>query len=264
MTWSRPDAARSTPVTDPTTPPDPAAAVAEVVEKSWFEARHGHRRPPQVLRETPERTWSILMRLLSGTRREYLGFEDPSVLVKSAWTDPMAARGSRALDSIFSRDVRVRMLTTPRGLRARGPECPGARLYTHRNARVVNDLPTRVWVFDRRTVIVPLEQADLTDGLLVLTDPVAVHTLVTTHRSLWTSGRAPCGPASESPVHDGLPPHLRDVVQMIGTGLTDEAAARRVGLSPRTYSRRVGELLELLGARSRFEAGAHAARRGWI
>ncbi len=35
-------------------------------------------------------------------------------------------------------------------------------------------------------------------------------------------------------------------------------------MSPRTYSRRIAGLMTLLGARNRFQAGAEAARRGWL
>jgi DNA-binding NarL/FixJ family response regulator len=50
----------------------------------------------------------------------------------------------------------------------------------------------------------------------------------------------------------------------MGDGLPDHAAAARLGLSPRTYTRRVSELLALLDTTNRFHAGAVAARRGWI
>ena len=47
-------------------------------------------------------------------------------------------------------------------------------------------------------------------------------------------------------------------------GAQDEQIARRLGVSLRTVRRRVAELLEELGASSRFEAGVEAARRGWL
>lgn len=47
-------------------------------------------------------------------------------------------------------------------------------------------------------------------------------------------------------------------------GLTDRAACARLGPSPRTYNRRDSEILTLPGAASRFQAGAPAARRGWV
>lgn len=46
-----------------------------------------------------------------------------------------------------------------------------------------------------------------------------------------------------------------DVVRALRSGLTDEVAARELGLSVRTYRRRIGTMMQNLGARSRFEAG---------
>jgi DNA-binding NarL/FixJ family response regulator len=54
----------------------------------------------------------------------------------------------------------------------------------------------------------------------------------------------------------------REVAQMLGSGLTDEASARKLGLSLRTYRRRVAELMELLAADSRFQAGLRARDLG--
>ena len=54
------------------------------------------------------------------------------------------------------------------------------------------------------------------------------------------------------------------VLQQLLSGATDHTASRLLGLSPRTYSRRVSELLDYLGVESRFQAGVEAARRGWL
>lgn len=56
----------------------------------------------------------------------------------------------------------------------------------------------------------------------------------------------------------------RRVLRALGEGLTDEAAARRLGLSLRTYRRRVAELMRLLDSESRFQAGVHAGGFGLI
>jgi DNA-binding NarL/FixJ family response regulator len=48
----------------------------------------------------------------------------------------------------------------------------------------------------------------------------------------------------------------------LGAGLTDEAAARRLGTSLRTYRRRVAELMAALEAGSRFQAGVRAGELG--
>jgi DNA-binding NarL/FixJ family response regulator len=62
------------------------------------------------------------------------------------------------------------------------------------------------------------------------------------------------------------PPLLDDparaVLRALGEGLTDEAASRRLGMSLRTYRRRVAALLTALEADSRFQAGLRAGELG--
>lgn len=54
----------------------------------------------------------------------------------------------------------------------------------------------------------------------------------------------------------------RALLKMLTTGLTDEAAARKTGMSLRTYRRRVAEMMRLLEAESRFQAGVRAGSLG--
>ncbi|GAB2956911.1 helix-turn-helix domain-containing protein [Streptomyces pseudoechinosporeus] len=62
----------------------------------------------------------------------------------------------------------------------------------------------------------------------------------------------------------GLTPQERKLLQLLATGLTDEAVARALGIGVRTERRIMAELMERLGASSRFEAGVQATRRQWI
>ena len=55
-----------------------------------------------------------------------------------------------------------------------------------------------------------------------------------------------------------------EILRLLAQGLTDDAVARRVGLAKRTYHRRIDILWSKLGAKSRFQAGALASRRGWL
>ncbi|GHJ26044.1 hypothetical protein TPA0910_04770 [Streptomyces hygroscopicus subsp. sporocinereus] len=56
----------------------------------------------------------------------------------------------------------------------------------------------------------------------------------------------------------------RQMLRMLMQGLTDSAVARQLGMSDRTVRRAVAQLMERLGAQSRFEAGVRAVERGWI
>jgi hypothetical protein len=56
-------------------------------------------------------------------------------------------------------------------------------------------------------------------------------------------------------LNDAIPPHLRPVLRELMLGTVDATACRRLNVSPRTFSRRVAELLNHLGVESRFQAG---------
>ncbi|MFB8351796.1 helix-turn-helix transcriptional regulator [Streptomyces niveus] len=152
-----------------------------------------------------------------------------------------------------------------------------------RGARQTETIPFKMVLVDRTTAALPLDLDLHFNGVLLIRDPVVVGALVRIHQHWWDHGEeltvrpdpaagppwdASTGPApvdgAPGPRTGALPRQLRPVLDAMLCGLTDEAAAARLGMSPRTYSRRVGELLTALGTTSRFRAGAEAARRGWV
>jgi hypothetical protein len=60
------------------------------------------------------------------------------------------------------------------------------------------------------------------------------------------------------------PGHLLEVLAELLSGDTDVTISRRLNISPRTFSRRVAELLEYLNVDNRFQAGMEVALRGWV
>lgn len=65
-----------------------------------------------------------------------------------------------------------------------------------------------------------------------------------------------------SPDRPRLDGRARAVLRALSSGQTDEAAARGLDMSLRTYRRRVAELLVTLDAESRFQAGMRAGEWG--
>ena len=65
-------------------------------------------------------------------------------------------------------------------------------------------------------------------------------------------------PAEPRPL---IPDYLRPVLGQLLSGATDKAASHRLNMSERTFSRRVAELLGVLGVQTRFQAGFEIARR---
>jgi DNA-binding NarL/FixJ family response regulator len=123
------------------------------------------------------------------------------------------------------------------------------------------ELPYEMIMVDRRVVVLggPRESGPRT--YTVLRDPDAVAGVSSMFWAIWSgaSDLAEVVPAAP-PVLD---PQSRDVLRRLVSGATDEAAAGELGLSLRTYRRRVAELMTVLGARSRFQAGARARELGW-
>ncbi|WP_148308002.1 hypothetical protein [Actinoplanes friuliensis] len=56
----------------------------------------------------------------------------------------------------------------------------------------------------------------------------------------------------------------RRILVALSSGVTDEAAARNLGMSVRTYRRNVADIARELGARSRFQVGVRAAELGLL
>ena len=54
------------------------------------------------------------------------------------------------------------------------------------------------------------------------------------------------------------------VLELLMLGSKDESISRQLGISLRTVRRRVAELMDELGAGTRFQAGVESARRGLL
>ncbi|MFI5530531.1 LuxR C-terminal-related transcriptional regulator [Kitasatospora sp. NPDC051853] len=124
-------------------------------------------------------------------------------------------------------------------------------------------LPPRLLVFDRRVAVVPIDPADTRAGALCTTEPGLVASLVALFEQAWDTA-TPLGADPASDRETGLNPAERELLRLLATGLTDEAAGKRLGVSLRTVRRQMAALMERLDAASRFEAGLKAAQRGWL
>lgn len=175
-----------------------------------------------------------------------------------------ALLAARANDSrLLERGVAIRTVGQD-SVRNHPPTLSHARFLTDAGAqfRTVPLLPPRMVVVDRRNALVPLDPDDTRKGALCLTSPGAIAALLALFEQIWDTAR-PLG-ADRTPDRQGLTDPERALLTLLGRGLTDEAAAARLGVSARTARRMMADLMERLGATSRFEAGLKAARNGWI
>ncbi|QGV78600.1 helix-turn-helix domain-containing protein [Streptomyces ficellus] len=206
-------------------------------------------------------------RLLEGAEREVVILDRP----------PFTALD---VESLLARGVEVRAVLDRAGLadpdRVRalsGLVGRGLRL------RVAADVPARLVAVDRRvTLLPPTDAAGPRATALVIGDGLLCGVLLPLFEAVWeravplpatdgsgtrTGTGAGAGTALPGP-GAALPEPQRELLALLAAGLKDEAIARRLGVHVHTARRRISGLLESLGARTRFQAGARAASRGWL
>lgn len=129
--------------------------------------------------------------------------------------------------------------------------------------RFVGSTPHRIVVFDRRTAVVPLDNGSPRLGALIITQALLVRSLHFLAVSLFRHGRPYDEVAESDQIYRPTAVDLR-VLGLMNSGVTDQVAAREMGVTDRQFRRYVAQILEQLGASSRFQAGVRAYERGWL
>ncbi len=181
------------------------------------------------------------------------------VLDRPPYAQAVSEANGPEIDAL-GRGVSVRGIYSPEAF-----ELPGAFEQARRaeeageRARVHTDVPMKLVVIDARMAMMPMTANGDIESSLVIHSPMVVAALVRLFELLW---RQAC-PLIEWPrAGNGRDDLDRELLALLGTGMKDEAIARELGISVRTLGRRVAALLDTLGARTRFQAGLQAYRRG--
>lgn len=132
-------------------------------------------------------------------------------------------------------------------------------------ARVFINVPVNLLLCDDKCAMfsVPGQGGDRR-ALVVIHESGLLDSLIGLFEVFWEMG-VPL--SAESLIVDALEAPGAEEQQLLtylAAGLTDEAIARDLGVSPRTLGRRIARLEEVLGVRSRFQLAVQASRRGWI
>jgi DNA-binding NarL/FixJ family response regulator len=122
-------------------------------------------------------------------------------------------------------------------------------------------LPHETIIIDQRIAIIAGGHTPAGREYTVTTSPALVAGVHDLFQATW-SAAADFGAYLTREAPPLLDESTRGVLRALGDGLTDEAAARRLGMSLRTYRRRVADLMTVLDADSRFQAGLHAGELG--
>jgi DNA-binding CsgD family transcriptional regulator len=155
------------------------------------------------------------------------------------------------------RGVRVRRVCAPGSVEPpdAGAE-PAGSAFGAEQVRICDRLPARLLIADRAVAMLPLVgDGDGADNALVVRSPTLLGALVRLFELLWEAS---------VPVSRRSGGADQRLLLLLAAGLKDEAIARQLGVSLRTVHRRTSELLDRLGARTRFQAGMQAVRRGLL
>jgi DNA-binding NarL/FixJ family response regulator len=189
--------------------------------------------------------------LLQGAKRELLVLDRPPYVAD-------ANRSDNAVRTLLRRRVVVRGIYAPESL-----EQPGALDEAHdaaqagEQSRVHANVPMKLAIADRSLALLPMAVDDLIDSAIGIHPSALLDALVQLFELLWQSA---------IPIVTAPPPEATDqqLLTLLAAGAKDDAIARQLAISNRTVSRRVADLMEVLQARTRFQAGIQATRRGWI
>jgi DNA-binding CsgD family transcriptional regulator/sugar-specific transcriptional regulator TrmB len=126
--------------------------------------------------------------------------------------------------------------------------------------RTVPSLSFRLLIYDRHQALVPVNPEDEASGAMLFIGTGVVSALCEHFEHVWQTA-TPLGDGRPRRRCGELAGQQRAVLRLLAEGHTDEGIARRLGVSIRTVRRITAELMTLLGARSRFQAGFYAAQQ---
>ena len=140
-------------------------------------------------------------------------------------------------------------------------------------ARVLAGVPFGLTITDRELGMLALTAGANTPASCLLVHPSTfLDGLIATFETLWRHARvlpvptsdAPDAPAAPEPPF-GTPTAVeREVLALVGLGLTDQAIGRQLSLSERTIQRMMSAIMTRLDATTRFQAGVRAKELGWL
>ena len=164
-------------------------------------------------------------------------------------------------DDLLGRGVRLRGIYAPEAFEIPGAlELVRAAVAAGEEARVCDDVPLKLAIADRSAAILPFtgDRDAMVDSALVVYASTLLDALIRLFDLLWQVAVPVFAPDPAVADEDG------PLLVLLAAGLKDEAIARQLGVSVRTVHRRTSDLMDRLGARTRFQAGLAAARQGLL
>ncbi|MFB7508127.1 helix-turn-helix domain-containing protein, partial [Streptomyces broussonetiae] len=128
-------------------------------------------------------------------------------------------------------------------------------------ARVLPELPCKLAIVDDRWAMLPVATGSEAQAAVLVRASSLLDALTGMFEAYWH--RAVRVPDADGPTI-GAGNRRGELLTLLSAGFTDDSIARQLGVSPRTVQRWVREVMDDLGARTRFQAGIQAARAGLL
>ncbi|OKK14317.1 hypothetical protein AMK16_31290 [Streptomyces sp. CB00455] len=132
--------------------------------------------------------------------------------------------------------------------------------------RTVPALPLHMRIVDGRSAVLPTNADDAApgQGAVVIQEPSALIGLRALFSYLWDDGAPLAAEGADATDSADYSAQERALLRFLADGLTDEAVARRLGISLRSERRMISSLSERFGTHSRFQLGLQAVQRGLL
>lgn len=238
------------------------ATVSELAERFRERAKANGRQeePVQVIRGR-EAIVQTYLQLQRGLTERYAAFDRPPYASTAAQCNPVTMQ-------CLERGIDYRVVYDPVTLERPGQVQMLETLITAGERARLSEVPMKLAIADGRAALIPLgsSEAGIDDALLV--HPSALlEALNRLFEELWRQAQPVHlrGRSGESPdPAEDLSPADAKILGLLAAGMQDAAIARQLDVSRRTVERRVARMLDLLGARTRFQAALLAHERGWF
>ncbi|MET9490227.1 hypothetical protein [Nocardia sp. NPDC006630] len=210
----------------------------------------------KVIRISPDASWgTALHRMLREARNEtLLAIADPIRLERSY------SRGGSLLQQMHRAGKQVRLLLSPSYAGTRPPDLYSHSFQLDSQVRVAASDFCNTIVIDRKTAVLWTGPQAAEPRGLIVTDPMLLSAIHESTLRTWSASRQFRDHRNGADFNDTA----IAIVTLLNSGVKDEVAARRLGVSLRTYRRHVADLMVRLEASNRFQLGVHAAEMGLL
>ncbi|MGW0392133.1 LuxR C-terminal-related transcriptional regulator [Streptomyces sp. NPDC003042] len=215
----------------------------------------------------------VEVEILSDYRRIQQVLEDiTDVIQNSLASMHVTALVREVADRVLSRDLRqiengVRIRAIYHQRITASPEASEMlrrRVEAGVEIRLSPAVPMNMIIADQQFAVLPVHPDDRATGAILARGPALVRSYLALYEHCWHTATPYGDDTAAEHGGDGLSEQQRAALKMLASGMKDEKVARTLGVSLRTVSRMLSELMQELGASSRFEAGVRAHRLGWL